>query len=107
MESFLHTGCTIVKCAVLNGTHGVPFKPAHLTVTYIEWHIPDVVSIQLILLMMSTVVLETCRELEYIYIRKKNYASNGLFTKTEPRYLFPKLIKHKSIACGKFKLFRP
>jgi len=31
-----------------------------LTVTYIEWHIPDVVLIQLILLMMSTVVLEAC-----------------------------------------------
>jgi hypothetical protein len=39
-------------------------KPAHQTVTYIEWHIPDVVLIQLILLMMSTRVLETCRDLE-------------------------------------------
>jgi len=37
-----------------------PSKPAHQTVTYIEWHIPDVILIQLILLMMSTVVLETC-----------------------------------------------
>jgi hypothetical protein len=37
---------------------------AHLTVTYIEWHIPDVILIRLILLMMSTRVLETCRELE-------------------------------------------
>jgi len=35
-------------------------KPAHQTVTYIEWHIPDVVLIHLILLMMSTWVLETC-----------------------------------------------
>jgi hypothetical protein len=39
-------------------------KPAHRTVTYIQWHIPDVVLIQLVLLMMSTGVLETCGELE-------------------------------------------
>jgi len=38
-------------------------KPAYQTVTYIQWHIPDVVLIQLILLMMSTGVLETCRDL--------------------------------------------
>ena len=37
-------------------------KPAHQTVTYIEWHIPDVVLIQLILLMMVTWLPETCRE---------------------------------------------
>jgi len=43
--------------------HGVPYKPAYQTVTYIEWHIPDVL-IQLILLMMSTWMLETCRELK-------------------------------------------
>jgi len=29
-------------------------KPAHQTVIYTEWHIPDVVLIQLILLMMGT-----------------------------------------------------
>ena len=57
----------------------VPSKPAHQTVTYIERHIPDVVLIQLILLMMSTGVLETCRELEYI--RKNNCASSWLFIK--------------------------
>jgi len=34
--------------------------PAHVTVTYIPWHIPDVILIQLILLMMSTWMLETC-----------------------------------------------
>jgi hypothetical protein len=45
----------------LDGT-AVPSKPAHLTVTYIERHIPDIVLIQLILLMMSTWVLETCIE---------------------------------------------
>ena len=42
----------------------VPPKPACQTVTYIEWHIPDIVLIQLILLIMSTWVLETCRDLE-------------------------------------------
>ena len=39
-------------------------KPAHQTVTYTEWHMPEVVLIQLILLMMSTLLLETCRELK-------------------------------------------
>ena len=33
-----------------------------------SWHIPDFVLIQLILLMMSTGVLETCRELEWICV---------------------------------------
>jgi hypothetical protein len=37
-------------------------RPAYRTVTNTEWHIPDVVLIQLILLMMSTRLLETCRE---------------------------------------------
>jgi len=37
-------------------------KPAHQTVIYTEWHIPDVVLIQLILLMMGTWLPETCRE---------------------------------------------
>jgi len=41
-----------------------PSKPAHQTVTYIECHIPDIVFIQFILLMISTVVLEICTELE-------------------------------------------
>ena len=44
-------------------------KPAYQTVTYIEWHIPDIVLIQLNLLMMSTWMLETCRELKYIQKR--------------------------------------
>jgi len=30
------------------------------TVTYIQWHIPDILLIQLNLLMMSTWMLETC-----------------------------------------------
>jgi len=42
----------------------VPSKPAYHTVTYIERHIPDIVLIQLNLLMMSTWMLETCRELK-------------------------------------------
>jgi hypothetical protein len=33
-------------------------------VTYTEWHIPNIVLIQLILLMMRTRLLETCRELK-------------------------------------------
>jgi hypothetical protein len=44
--------------------HAVPSKPAHQTVTYTEWHIPDVVLIQLILLILSTWVLEICRILK-------------------------------------------
>jgi len=41
-----------------------PSKPTYHTVTYIEWHIPEIILIQLTLLMMSTWLLETCRELE-------------------------------------------
>jgi len=37
----------------------VSSKPAHQTVIYTEWHIPDVVLIQLILLMMITWLPET------------------------------------------------
>jgi hypothetical protein len=40
----------------------VKSKPAHQTVIYTEWHIPDVVLIKLILLMMGTWLPETCRE---------------------------------------------
>jgi len=39
----------------------------------------------LILLMISAVVLETCGELEYIYVWKEDCASGWLFTRTEPR----------------------
>jgi len=49
-----------------------------------SWHITDVILIQLILLMMSTGVLETCRELEEIY-KKKNWTSSWLFTRIQPR----------------------
>jgi hypothetical protein len=37
-------------------------KPAQQTVIYTEWHIPDVVLIQLILLIMGKWMPETCRE---------------------------------------------
>jgi len=37
---------------------------AYQTITYTEWYLPDDVLIQLILLMMSTVLLETCREMK-------------------------------------------
>jgi len=49
----------------------VPSKPSYHTVTYVERHIPEVVLIQLTLLMMSTWLLETCTELELINIRKR------------------------------------
>ena len=42
----------------------VPFRLARDTVTDTKWHIQEVVLIQLILLMMSTGLLETCRELK-------------------------------------------
>ena len=42
----------------------IPSKPAYHTVTYIQRHIPEVVLIQLTVLMMSTWLLETCREWE-------------------------------------------
>jgi len=38
-------------------------QPAHRTVTYREYYIPDAVLIQFDLLMMSTDLLETCRGL--------------------------------------------
>ena len=46
-------------------------KTAYQTVTNIQWHIPDVVLIQLILSMMRTWVLETCRYLEKTYTKKE------------------------------------
>ena len=39
-------------------------RPALETVTDTEWHIPEVVLMQLILLIMSTGLLETCKELK-------------------------------------------
>ena len=47
-----------ISCA---GRRGI-FRPAHEMVTDTGWRIPDMVLIQLILLMMSTRLLETCRE---------------------------------------------
>jgi hypothetical protein len=61
----------------------VPSKPAYQTVTYIKWHMPDISLIQLILLMMSTWVLETCRVWKYTYT-EKNCASSWLFTRIIP-----------------------
>jgi hypothetical protein len=58
----------------------VPPKPAYQTVTSIEWHIPDIVLIQLILLMMST----WCPKHAQIWnkhIRKKICASSWSFTR--------------------------
>jgi len=47
-----HCVSVTVSCAGL--------RPAHETVTDTQWHIPEVVLTQLILLMMSTGLLETC-----------------------------------------------
>jgi hypothetical protein len=52
--------------------------PVHTTHT--ELHIPDVALIQLILLMMSTRLLEICRELKQTY-RKRKCASSWSFTR--------------------------
>jgi len=38
------------------------FAPPHQTIIYIEWHIPHVILIQLILLLIGTWLPETCRE---------------------------------------------
>jgi len=45
-----------INCINTTGLDGtaVPSKPTYQTVIYTEWHIPDVVLIQLILLMMDT-----------------------------------------------------
>jgi len=42
------------------GWDSVSSNLAHQTVIYTEWHIPDVVLIQLTLLMMGTWLSETC-----------------------------------------------
>jgi hypothetical protein len=58
----------------------VPAKPAYQTVTYIEWHIPDVL-MQLILLMMSTWVLEHVKIWNKHIQKRKICASSWLFTR--------------------------
>ena len=59
--------CHSVSVTVSCAGRKFPFRPAHGTVTDTE-----VVLIQLILLMMSIGLLETCRELKEIY-RKELY----------------------------------
>jgi hypothetical protein len=56
--------CHSVSVNVSCAGREVPFRPVRETVTDTEWHIPEVVLIKLILLMMSTGLLETCRELK-------------------------------------------
>jgi hypothetical protein len=53
-----------IWACIPHGLDGNPSIPAYHTVTYIQWHIPEVVLIQFTLLMMCTWLLETCRELE-------------------------------------------
>jgi hypothetical protein len=50
-----------VWCAGLDET-AFSSNPAHKTVIYTEWHMPDVVLIQLIHLMMGKWLPETCKE---------------------------------------------
>jgi hypothetical protein len=73
----IHLVCVILcrwpSCAQIR-------KDLHTRRSPTQWHIPDVVLIQLILLMMSTRLFETCRELKWRY-RKKNCASSWSFTK--------------------------
>jgi len=64
---------------------GVSSIPAYQTVTYIVWHMPDVVLVQLILLMMSTWLLETCRISKRTYT-ENNCASNWLVIRTITAY---------------------
>jgi hypothetical protein len=72
------------------------FRPAHETVTDTERHIPDVVLIQLILLMMSTRLLETYRELKQKHI-EKNCASSWSFTKNHSKMHGQQNIKSKTL----------
>ena len=55
-----HSVSVAVSCASQKFLSG----PAHETVTDTEWHKPEVVLIQLILLMISTELFEICRELK-------------------------------------------
>jgi hypothetical protein len=57
--------------------------PAYQTVTYIVTYTRCRVDV---ILLMSTCVLQTCRELEQTYT-KKNCASSWLFTRTEREFL--------------------
>jgi len=79
------------------GLDGVPTKPAYWTVTYIEWHIPDVVLIQLTLLMMSTWLLETCGGNWNKYIRKKELCVKLVIYKDHLKLRFAAAPCHKPI----------
>ena len=65
-------------------------KPAYHTVTYMERHIPEVVLIQLTLLMMSTWLLETCRELEQTNIRKRIVRQVGYLQRETTMFILKK-----------------
>ena len=53
-ESSFRENLIFVDYNILQLPNGVPSKPAYQKVTYTEWHILDVVLIQLIFLMMDT-----------------------------------------------------
>jgi len=61
---YLFQFCTCFNCINKISRRKVPFRPAHETVTDTDRHLPVVILTQLILLMMSTELLETCRELK-------------------------------------------
>jgi len=55
----------ITLCRWLSGMQvREELRPAYQTATYTEWYISDDVLIQLILLMMCTVLLKTCKEVK-------------------------------------------
>ena len=60
----INTTSGICHPVLVTVSHAGPAGLAHKTVIDREWHIPVVVLIQFILLMMSTRLLETCRELK-------------------------------------------
>ena len=60
----LRPGRSGVRILWVTAWYAGPSGPAYQAVTYKEWYIPDDVLIQLILLMMSTGLLETCREMK-------------------------------------------
>jgi len=74
-------------------------KPAYQTVTYIHWHIPDVVLIQLIPLMMSTWVLETCSDFGINIYEKELYVKLVIYNYHSDMHGHQN-IKYRHISCA-------
>jgi len=60
----INTSSGMYHSVYVTAWYAGPSGPAYQAVTYTEWYMPDDVLIQLILLMMSTGLLETCREVK-------------------------------------------